>query len=75
MVLEMPLTDRDAVWRLWQDLMLGKAEGKRRRGQQRMSWLDSIPDVMDVNLGEFREMVRDRETWCAAVHGVIKGRT
>ena len=39
-----------------------------------MSWLDSIPDVMDVNLGEFREMVRDRETWCAAVHGVIKGR-
>ena len=72
-MLEMPLTDRDAVWRLWQDLMLGKAEGKRRRGRQKMSWLDSINDVMDVNLGEFWEMVRDREAWHAAVHGAVHG--
>ena len=56
-------------------LMLGKIEGRRRRGQQRMRWLDGITDSMDMNLGELREMVRDREVWHATVHGVTKCRT
>ena len=56
-------------------LMLGKIEGKRRRGQQRMRWLDGIIDSMDLNLSEFQEMVEDREASCAAVHGVTKSRT
>ena len=56
-------------------LMLGKTEGRRRRGQQRMRWLDGITDAKDMNLGKLREMVRDREAWCAVVHGVTKGRT
>ena len=60
---------------LVKSLMLGKIEGRRKRGQQRMRWLDSITDSMNMNLSKFWGIVKNREAWCAIVHGIAKSRT